>query len=174
MENASDLKTSRWEILWGAQRSQRYNARRTAFYERWNKVTAFVGIVGGTSVFASLGQFFPVWVGSFGAAAIVVMSAMDLVAGTGEMARRHNDLRRRYCELEAKIAGTVAPSQEQIASWCAERLTIESDEPPTYVALDILCENELAHTKGHLAETPPHRLPWYVRMTAQLRHWENA
>lgn len=174
MDMSPEIKHERWRVLWAAQRSQRYHARRMVFFETWSKSTAFVGIVGGSSVFASMGTFFPGWIGAIGASAVVLMSAIDLVVGTGEMARRHNDLRRRFCELEAKIVGTVVPSREQVASWCAYRLTIEADEPATYVALDILCANELARTYGHLAQVPVHQLPWYVRLTVHLSHWENA
>ena len=174
MEMTPEIKQERWKVLWAAQRSQRYHARRNVFYDRWNKATAFVSIVGGSSVIASLGQMVPTWVALTAAFVVVCMSGVDLVAGTGEMARKHNDLRRRYCELEADIAAELAPTEAAVAAWKVKRLNIESDEPATYVALNILCENELARAYDHLATVKPHSLPWYVRFTAQLNHWENV
>ncbi len=91
------------------------------------------------------------------------------------MARRHNDLRRRFCELEAEIAKKeplqVTPTD--IASWKSQRATIESDEPPTYVALNILCDNELRRSYSHLQDQP-HKLSLLQRLTAHVLIWENA
>lgn len=172
--DADKIKTERWDVLWAVQRSQRYHSRRSAFYARWNKLTAFAGVVGGSAVFASVGQALPAWVATAGAGAVVILSGADLVAGTSEMARKHNDFRRRFCELEADILGKEIATLEDISEWKARRLAIESDEPPTYVALDILCENELMRTYSHLKEQAPHRLPWYKRATAHFLIWENA
>ncbi|QEE24498.1 hypothetical protein CS053_08285 [Rhodanobacter glycinis] len=174
METKSPIDVARWDLLWGVQRSQRYHARRSAFFDRWNKATALVGILAGSAVMATLGAYLPHWIAIAGALAIIIMSGVDLVAGAAEMARRHDSLRRRYCELEALIAANPHPRDVQLAEWQAGRLRIESDEPPTYVALDILCDNELARAYRHLHDRPPHRLPLVVRLTAQLVRWENA
>lgn len=161
-------------MLWASQRSQRYHARRSIFYDRWHKATAFVGVVGGSSVIASLGKIAPSWVALTATFIVVCMSGVDLVAGTNEMARKHNDLRRRYCELEADIARELAPTEASIAAWKVKRLTIESDEPPAYVALDILCYNELARAYGRMADIAPQKLPLFKAITAQLFFWPNA
>lgn len=174
MDMTPEIKKARWEVLWGAQRSQRYHSRRSMFFDRWNKATAFVGVIGGSSVVASLGKLFPPDVGLFAAAIVTVMSGIDLVAGTAEMARKHNDLRKRFCELESKMLGELSPSDDSIAKWRAERLAIESDEPPIYVALDLLCYNELARSYGHMQDVPPQKLGWFKTITAQLLPWPNA
>lgn len=97
-----------------------------------------------------------------------------MVAGAAEMARKHNDLRRRFCELEAEIVATEVSTEANVAAWKGQRLAIESDEPPTYVALDILCDNELARSYAHLKEREPHNVQWYKRLTAHLIIWENT
>ncbi|NJC36413.1 hypothetical protein GGR60_000903 [Xanthomonas arboricola] len=171
--DADQIKTERWELLWAVQRSQRYHSRRSAFYSRWNKATALTGVLGGSAVFASLGQAFPAIVGTLAAGAVIVLSGADLVAGTSEMSRKHNDLRKRFCDIETDIV-SVEPTPEKIAHWKATRLAIESDEPPTYVALDILCENELARSYSHLRNAPVHSLPWYKRITAHLLIWADS
>ena len=174
MEMAPEIKQERWKVLWASQRSQRYHSRRSIFYDRWHKATAFVGVVGGSSVIASLGKIVPSWVALTATFIVVCMSGVDLVAGIGEMARKHNDLRRRYCELEADIAHELAPTEASIAAWKVKRLTIESDEPPAYVALDILCYNELARAYGRMADIAPQKLPLFKAITAQLFVWPNA
>lgn len=102
------------------------------------------------------------------------MSGIDLVVGTGQMARQHNDLRRRFCELEADLVRDLSPTEATVAGWQARRLTIESDEPPTYVALDLLCENELARAYEHLKARPRASVPWYKVITAQFILWPNS
>lgn len=174
MDMTPEIKKDRWNVLWAAQRSQRYHSRRNTFFDRWNKATALVGVIGGSSVVASLGELFPPHMGLIAAAIVVFMSGIDLVAGTGEMARRHNDLRRRYCELEAEIVSDLEPSEASIAKWQAKRLAIESDEPPTYVALDVLCYNELARAYKHLEKVTPQKIPLYKAITAQFLIWPNA
>lgn len=174
MDMTPEIKNARWDVLWAAQRSQRYHSRRSMFFDRWNKATALVGVVGGSSVVASLGNLFPPHVALFAAAIVTVMSGVDLVAGTAEMARKHNDLRKRFCELESKILSEPAPSDNSIVKWKAERLAIESDEPPIYVALDVLCYNELARSYGHMQGVPPQKLGWFKTITAQLLPWPNA
>lgn len=165
----------KWDLQWGVQRSQRYHARRTAFFDRWHKGTAFAGIVGGSAVFAAIGNAVPAWVATAGAAMVVAMCAIDLVVDTAGMARTHNDLRRRFCQLEADMAAAGQDaSQEQLAAWLQQRLAIESDEPPHYAALNVLCDNELARSYRHLKQQQPHHIPWFQRMTAHLLRWENA
>jgi hypothetical protein len=174
MDTPRDLNKDRWDVLWAAQRSQRYHARRNVFFDRWNKCTAFIGVLGGSAVIASLAQHAPAWLAAAGGLLVVVMSGIDLVVGTGEMARKHNDLRRRFCELEASLARDTSPTESTIADWQATRLAIEADEPPIFVALDLLCENELARAYEHLRDQPRVAIPWYKVMTAQFILWPNS
>lgn len=160
--------------MWAVQRSQRYHSRRNAFFDRWHKVTLLAGILGGSAAVASIGKDAPTWLILIGGALVATLSAIDLVVGTAEMARKHNDLRRRFCDLEQAMQRSPLGEETLLASWRAERLSIESDEPPAYVALDILVENELARSFAHLKDQPPHELSFIKRHTAQLIRWENA
>lgn len=174
MDMQPDIKKDRWDVLWAVQKSQRYHARRHAFFDRWNKSTAFVGVLGGSAVIASMAQHAPPWLAAAGGLLVVVMSGLDLVVGTGHMARQHNDLRRRFCEMEADIARDPEPGAPTVAAWQARRLAIEADEPPTYVALDLLCENELARSYAHTSTKPRAILPWYKVITAQFVLWADS
>lgn len=93
------------------------------------------------------------------------------------MARNHNDLRRRFCEVEADIVAcsgtTLTP--EKIGEWKGRRLLIESDEPPTYVALNVLCDIELRRAYGlDLQTSEENRLPIWKRLSAHFFIWENS
>jgi len=164
-----------WDLLWAVRRSQRYHARRRAFYRRWHQLTALAGLTGGSTVFAAFGHILPASLALWAAAAVALLSAADLIVGTADMAHAHHDLRRQFGELEADMLRDAAPSAATLAAWEARRLAIEAHEPPVYVALDILCENELIRATGqHLSNTPPHPLPWFKRATAHLFQWQNA
>ena len=86
------------------------------------------------------------------------------------MARKHDDLRRRFIKLEAEILSNEEPDSDTALTWCADRLDIESDEPPTYKALDLLCENEQAIATGTDRGV---RLTWWQRASAHWKRWEN-
>lgn len=164
----------RWKLLWGVRRSQRYHARRMGFFDRWHKLTAVAGVLGGSAVFVAMAHHVPGWLAGLGAGLVVLLSSIDLVVGTSEMARRHNDLRRRFCLLEAAIEAKPEPRPADIARWKEERLAIEADEPPVYVALDLLCENELRR-----ATYPPEKadlinVPWYKARAAHWVRWEGS
>lgn len=175
MDSAADsLKSEIKALIWAAERSQRYHSRRAAFFNRWNKATALVGVLGGSAVFASLGHLSPAIMGQIAAAIVVCMSGVDLVAGASEMARKHDDLRRRFCELEADIRRKVEPTVDDAARWFGCRLAIEADEPATYVALDLLCENQLRRAYGHHGEHGPRPVHPLKSATAQLFRWENT
>lgn len=175
MDNAADnLKDAAWRVRWASEKSQRYHARRTAFFSRWNRVTAFAGICAASAVFASLTDAAPAWLASAGALFVLVMSGVDLVIGSAEMARKHDDLRRRFCELEADIHRAPEPTAEQVAAWSVRRLAIEADEPPTHVALDLLCDNELRRAHDYRGTQGPRSVHWLKALTAQFFRWYNT
>lgn len=169
-----ERRSKRWAVLWSVQRSQRYHARRRTFYERWNKGTALVSILGGSAVFAGLTKYFDDRLIAAGASAALIMSAVDLVASTVQQARLHDDLRRRFCALEQEIQREEEPDLTTIARWRAQRLEIEADEPPTYVALNLLCENELGAAYGKDINFVPNRVGRFKRWTAQFWHWHDS
>lgn len=174
--DANQLNEEKRTVLWSIQRSQRYHARRSSFFSRWNKSTAFAGIVGGSAVFASLGEALPPQVATTAAAGVVLISGADLVIGAADMARKHNDLRRRFCELEAEIVGIDSPGVADVSRWKSLRVSIESDEPPTHVALNILCENELIRSRYEATRATEyiHRIGLWRRLTAHFFIWENT
>ncbi|WNY20914.1 hypothetical protein [Xylella fastidiosa] len=94
--------------------------------------------------------------------------------GTVQMTSLYNGLRRCFSQLGSGIVKHPQARQEQIAAWVKQSLEIESDEPPIFVALDILCENQVTRSYADLKDYPSHKLPWFKCVTAQWLTWGNA
>ena len=73
---------------------------------------------------------------------VAVLSAASLAYGVRDKAARHDDVRRRFIELERVIRGKE--HTDEVAQWAEiERLAIEADEPPpTLSTVYALCHNE--------------------------------
>lgn len=163
----------RWNLLCQVQVSQLYHARRCAFYERLAKASDFMSIIGASTALTAIGSYFPKWIGVVGAFLALIASSLVLVIGAASMAHRHDSLRRRFCELEAKIQEEVDANLAKVGRWKRDRVAIEVDEPPTYWALSVLCERELAKTLG-TDDPKKYALRWYKAITANFFLWRNA
>ncbi|MFU1921487.1 hypothetical protein ACM6PT_30775, partial [Klebsiella pneumoniae] len=113
------------------------------------------------------------------AAALVVTiaSAIDLVVGTGQRAWLHNDLRKRYLDIEAELLSCAgAPSLEQLCQYRSRIRRIEADEPPTLPALEILARNDVIRSMYPKAQADElvSRLSWLKRTTAQWFDWDTS
>lgn len=170
--SAVDIEQNAFDILWAVQLSARYHMRRQAFFERWSRVTAATGVLFGstaiTSAFAA--THIPTWLTALTGALVAVASTVDLVVGTASMARKHEELRKRFLQLEAKIRRCLEPTAETCALWTDERLAIEFDEPPIYNGLALLCYDELARATRGVRDRV--RVLPFVRLTAQWHRWD--
>lgn len=177
MNDADKLHTDLHELGFYAQRNVRYHMRRGAFFLRWSRFTAFVGVISGsaavTSLIAGTGPYVT------GAAALIVTlaSAVDLVVGTGQRAWLHNDLRKRYLDIEADmLANEPNIDASGIREIRAKIRRIEADEPPTLPALEILARNDVirAMYPKDVAEKHLSKLGWFKRTTAQWFDWDTS
>jgi hypothetical protein len=133
-------------LNFGVEKSLRYHQRRRAHYERLHKATMLGVILSGSAAFAnSLDHLH--WFGLVAA----TLGALDLVFGFSHRARDHELLHKRFTALAAELRTTTSPTQEEAQRWERCRLEIESDEPPTYWALEASCWNEVAHAWGRPA-----------------------
>lgn len=165
-----DAYAQRWNMLWSVQRSIRYHARREVFFDRWHKLTAGASLLFASAAVADLLRGAGHW-GAVAAALIVaVLSAADLIVGTMQMSHRHLTLRQRFIDLERRVRAQPDADAAMVQQWVDERLRIERDEPPIYIALDLMCENEQAQAT---AEPRYFRLNWWQRITANWLHWPN-
>lgn len=163
-----------WAAQWPVRISVRYHTRRQAFFETWSRVTAAIGVIFGSSAVASAiaSVHAAPWLLGTTGVAMTVAATVDLIVGTASMARKHDDLRKRFMLLDSEIESAGAPTIDDIIRWKAARLVIEMDEPPPYIGLTLLCENELAMATQGL-EQKRTRIRWLVGVTAQWLRWPN-
>lgn len=163
----------RWDLLWAAQKSQRYHDRRRAYFDRWHTLTTVAGLVAVSASLSTFADLLPKFVSAALALPFFLIAATDLVVNTASMARKHDELRRRFCCLEIDIIKVKNPTPDDVISWSTQRLTIEADEPPIYMVIDLLSENSLQRVYPHLSELPPYPLKFYHRLTAHWFRWPN-
>lgn len=174
MENKNnrveDLKSEQYQLLFGIRRSVRYHMRRSRFFDLFHSFTNAIGVIAGSSAVFSALQDHP-HVAAISAALVAVASAIDLVVGTGAMARLHNDLAKKFIQLEKEIILGGNPTEDNLRRFSTCRLEIEAGEPPILRTLDRLCHNELLRAEGHPLETFVH-VPWHQRQLAQFISFE--
>lgn len=155
-------------LVFAVRRSIRYHDRRQTHYDRLRRVTNFFATLLAGYVFIEVsGGTLPEWV-KYVAAVGGLLSACDLVQGFATQADLHRNLKRRFLELEIAIDGSALTHQAA----CIERLRIESDEPPPFRALDLLCHNELCAAEGY-DRTEQWVVRWDQRVTSQWWKWSN-
>jgi hypothetical protein len=162
----SDLATSSHELLFGVRRSIRYHTRRRRFFERWNVVTNALAVIFGS---ATIGGVVKGWDAlAIAAGAIVTFfSAINLVVGTVRMARLHEDLGKRFVDLEKELVLAGEYDEQAYRGFCAKRLEAERDEPPVLRVLDSICHNELLRAMGY-DRSQFVEIAWYQRLLAQF------
>lgn len=145
-----DIQREWSKELFAVQRAIRYHTRRQAFYDAWNNVTNAAGILLGAATVAALAHKLPLG-GVLSVAfpvAITTLCTFNLVWGAARRARLHNDLYRRYVELDRRMLSVAAPDAQHCRAFRGERMAIEADEPPTLFVLSVLCHNEVVRASG--------------------------
>lgn len=137
-------------LLFDIRRSVRYHSRRRSFFERLHKFTAAVNVISGSATFVGLIQAYPV-VPLISASIVTIVSTIDLVIGSSQMAREHGDLARSFISLEMKITSADPDliDKKDYLAYQAERLSIEAKEPPAFRVLDALSYNETCRSLGN-------------------------
>ena len=168
-DKPSTAESEAHDLLFNTRRSARYHMRREAFYDGWNKATSAVAVIFGSAAVGALISDLNNHLAIYAAATVAVFSAIDLVAGTAAKARLHNDLRRRFLDIEQKIAGSDATATKVLK---ADYLKIEADEPPVLRALDTICYNDLLQADGYSPDDGHYvKLRWYERWTSHFINW---
>jgi hypothetical protein len=148
-----DLSAKRDDLLFGVRRSTRYHSRRRMFFERYNLFTNALSLIfGSAAIFAVLNQAGG-WA-IFAGALVTIASAINLVVGSTRMARVHEELARRFVELEKCLVLAGDYDEKKCAEFIAARLDIESTEPTPLRVLDAICHNELMRAMGHADDHP--------------------
>jgi hypothetical protein len=157
----NDIDTEWHNILFDVRRSVRYHDHRVGFLDRVRKFISFLTLLSGSgaiiTALSSLGTASVITA----AAIVAAVSTFDLIFDPAGYARLHNDLKRRFIQLEQQIV-LVDMSHENLKGFVSSRLSIEGDEPPILRVLDVICHNELARAMGYDEEHQVH-LSWLQR-----------
>jgi hypothetical protein len=146
----SDIQRHWFKELFAVQRSIKYHTRRQAFYDGWNNIANAVSILFGAGTVAALAHKLPLAdvLSVLFPIVITILATLNLVWGASRRARLHNDLHRRFVDLERKMISATAIDEQSCRSARGERLAIEADEPPIMFVVSVLCHNEVARANG--------------------------
>jgi hypothetical protein len=149
---------------------------RSGFFDRIGVIKNGLSVVCGSGavavLYGALGGGVEKILPAILAAVVAVVSTIDLVIGSAKASRLHNDLAKRFIELERQIvlAGDDA-DQKRFRELTADRLKIEAEEPPVMRMLDTLCHNELAESMGS-PKDQIFRVGFFQRMLAQIINFD--
>lgn len=174
--NNKKLSDEQYGLLFDVRRSIRYHEYRRNFYQQLHKVTNLLTILMAGAVLVDLAKKGDVAFWLIGVSTIAALfSALDMVIGYANQANLHSQLRGRFADLE--IAMVTGSNDENVwLEYQRQRLLIEKDEPAIYMALDLLCRNELLIAEGFNQKTKPEnffRLNAWHRLTRNFWRWEN-
>jgi hypothetical protein len=177
MDEAERIDREWYDLGFYVQRNIRYHMRRGAFFLRWGRFTAFVGVMFGSAAVSSLLADADPRLTAAAAVIVTLSSALDLVVGTGQQAWLHNDLRKRYLEIEGEML-LLAPAEqaERIREFKGRIRKIEADEPPTLPALELIARDDVIRALFPKDEADEQvcKLGWFKRATAQWVNWDTS
>jgi hypothetical protein len=163
------LREDRYRLLFSVRRSVRYHCRRQQFFDRLDSSTSFANLVLGSAAIVALmkdSQLYGVPV----AALVTILSSINLVVGYSRKARLHERLAYKFVDLEKKIISINVSdfTEANLAELTAERLNIETEEPPIKVILDSICHNEMLRAEGNKNKDEYVNLTLVQRIFAQV------
>lgn len=161
------------DLMFHVRCSVKYHAERRRFYENVNNFVLFLALVLNTATIASLLDFFSnAWLGFIPSIAVMVLIGLSLVGRVSSKANDHNDLKRRFIRLQQQMERHAASSMDdgKLASWRAERLDIEMDEPPINRVVHAKCYNEVVKSVTTLSDAQKAyvKLRWKHRLFGWL------
>ena len=150
-QDSSDRKQRQEEINvydleFSIRKSVRYHAKRRRHFEILHHWSVVLTSIAGTSAVTAL-------LGDLNTFALVLTSASAIISITDSIVdfsgkqKIYNDLQRKFSELLAKII-EAKKTAENLASWEAERIMIEIDEPTQLSLLNCICHNEQKESEG--------------------------
>lgn len=160
-EDADYLWGKRHSVLYRLELSALYHQKRERFFDLCDKLAKVVAIVGGSAALYKVAdEGALVWI----AATITIASALSLVMGFSEKARRHAELTRSFKQIQADAlrCGERDFTEADIADWAARVAALEASEPPALGVLVRICQNELARAADADASVKPVGWRWLV------------
>lgn len=176
MKSLANINDWQYGLLFDIRRSIRYHDRRKSFFERLHRITSFLTILMAGSVLFDLAKngetaWWLIVLSIFAA----LFATCDMVVGFSKQAGIHTNLKDRFSALEINmISGDT--NEETWINYQRDRLSIEKDEPPTYVALDALCRNELLIAEGFVGSDYQNQcaeVGKFEKLTSNIFKWPN-
>ncbi len=137
------------DLLRSVRTSIRYNTERRRFFDKWYRVTMFMGLIFASATTVALVQKITLTSGMSSIAlgvsiATTLLFAFERTVGFQEKARDFNDLVKLFNRLEASMRQVERDEvkHEDIARWTAERLSIEDGERPVKRVLAVIAHND--------------------------------
>lgn len=173
----ADRDDELYDLKFYVQRNIRYHMRRAAFFTRWSRFSSFVGVFFGSAAAVSMMaqvESIPPIAPALMALLVAIVSAVELVVGVSHLAWRHNDLRRRYLDIDEKIQSSPKIPIKAVHELKATIRRIEADEPPTMEALELMVRNDVITSIFDRDEVQEHYIPldWYIRISAHWINWD--
>lgn len=162
--NAKELTSSWFEFGMALRLGCHYHQERRRFFERWNNLSAFAGVVFSSAALATFktnNTEFAIWLTLF----VAVVQAANLVVGFSRKAWNHGDLMKKFVDLEMEWR-RADESVERLVELQAKRLELEKQEPTPMPYLVQRCHIDLMRRNGYPKEQWP-KLGWWKRMLAQ-------
>ena len=142
----------RHSVLYRVELSVLYHLRRERFFDLSDKLAKVMSVIGGSAVIA---RVLPPNALTIVAVLITASSAVSLVFGLSDKAKRHSELAKNFRRLEGEIHGKGAKTftDADVAVWNGKIRELEANEPASLSTLVILCQNDLA-----IAQNQPEKL----------------
>jgi len=139
----------REQLLLDVRISVCYHQRRRSFLETFDRSAKAIAVLGGSIGFSKLLGSNDVAI-AIASAAVVLFSTMNLVFAPGQTANRHQDLERRFVDLEKKILAVKAENftPEDSEKFSNDMLDITAAEPVVLQGLYALCYNQVFRAAG--------------------------
>ena len=166
-----------WNLRWSVETSARYHDWRRSRLWAIVQVTRMITLGGAVVVLvtalnpALLGTGLVSIIVALASILIAFVSLLDLVLNFSGSAQRHEELYRRFKELQADIERFGFESEKHIAEWEAKAQTIRIDEPPTLWAVYARSWNQTI--ERHSAERRGfyRKIAWWQQLLSGFVHF---
>lgn len=137
----------RHQVLYRVELSVIYHLKREKFFNRCDKFTKVISIVGGSTVIVQLLAPQALLVI---AAAITISSVASLIFNFSDKAKSHWELAKNFRQLESEIFNKekLIFNAQDLSGWNSRIRDIEKNEKANISTLVIICQNELARAQN--------------------------
>lgn len=135
------IKSLRFDL----NRSIRYNNKRRAFFEKWDRITNFLGLLFGSSTVVALmqqHQNLAMGLSLF----LTALSALALLIGFGNKARDHLEYAQQFAQLANQLLAPV--TEEQLLQIEKAMYELDAKEGEPLKVLERICYNEQCQADG--------------------------